>query len=712
MFDGAALVTGAEVVQDTTAQDQTVIPGIDGETSTDSNTNDSSDSDAHWFSGLSLSAPSDRKEIVFIDTSVEDYQALLEGIDPNADVILLDSTRDGIEQMAQALNGRTDIDAIHLIAEGNEAELHLGTSFLTQEAISGRYANLFTQIGQSLSADADLLIYGCNFGQGEAGQDAMESLAELTGADIAASTDRTGHVTEYADWELEVATGTIETSIAIGEATQAAWEGALATYTVTTTTDGGAGSLRQAIIDANTNSGTDTITFVGNGTYTLTLTGTGEDAAATGDLDITDDLILIGNGTGSTVIDGGGNDRVFHLLGTSTATMSGITIQSGSSGNDGGGIWIDNSSVLNISDAILTGNDGDAGSGGGEGGAVHVHGTLNANRVLFSGNTAKVGGAIHFHGAIGGSLTNVTISGNTSSNQGGGIWTDTPITLTNSTVTLNSANDAGGISANSTTVIISNTIVSGNIAPGGHDDVRGDFSSDGFNLIEVAGSATGFGSDITGVSANLGVLADNGGPTETHALLAGSLAIDAGTAAGAPAVDQRGVTRDANIDIGAFELTSNAPPTVDLDADNSSGATGNGYQVTFTEGDAPTAIADTDTNLVDVDSSSFASVKLTVSGLLDGNAEVLVLDGDTFALATGVPGQDTSGGNYHVVIGTGVGTATVTITKQGGGLFTEGETETLIKAVQYQHTEASVPTDGNRLLDVVLQRAGQSAHVH
>ena len=68
MFDGAAFVTGAEVVQDTTAQDQTTIPGIDGETSTDSNTNDSSASDALWASGLSLSAPSDRKEIVFIDT--------------------------------------------------------------------------------------------------------------------------------------------------------------------------------------------------------------------------------------------------------------------------------------------------------------------------------------------------------------------------------------------------------------------------------------------------------------------------------------------------------------------------------------------------------------------------------------------------------------------------------------------------------------------
>ncbi len=270
MFDGAALATGAEVLQDTSTADQTVIPGIDGEPSGDSDTVDNPD-DALWSSGLSLSATSDRKEIVFIDTSVEDFQTLMEGIDLNAEVILLDSTRDGIEQIAEILNGRTDIDAIHLIAEGNEAQLHLGTTFLTQDAINGQYAQLFTQIGQSLSADADLLIYGCNFGKGDAGLAAMDSLAALTGADIAASTDRTGHLSEFGNWELEVSTGFIETSVVIGEATQEAWEGVLATYTVTNTDDSGAGSFRQAIIDANANAGTDTIQFniAGAGPHTI-----------------------------------------------------------------------------------------------------------------------------------------------------------------------------------------------------------------------------------------------------------------------------------------------------------------------------------------------------------------------------------------------------------------------------------------------------------
>ena len=76
----------------------------------------------------------------------------------------------------------------------------------------------------------------------------------------------------------------------------------------------------------------------------------------------------------------------------------------------------------------------------------------------------------------------------------------------------------------------------------------------------------------------------------------------------------------------------------------------------------------------------------------EGNTAVHVLSGDTLALATGVAGQNTTSSNYHVVIGSGAGTATLTITKQGGGLFSEGETETLIKAIQYQHTDTSAPT--------------------
>jgi len=85
---------------------------------------------------------------------------------------------------------------------------------------------------------------------------------------------------------------------------------------VTTTPDSVSGSLRACIIWANGNPGADTIT-VPSGTYTLTIAGTGEDAAASGDLDITDDIIINGNTVSSTIIDANAIDRVFEILAAS-----------------------------------------------------------------------------------------------------------------------------------------------------------------------------------------------------------------------------------------------------------------------------------------------------------------------------------------------------------------------------------------------------------
>ncbi|MCP5093482.1 MAG: DUF4347 domain-containing protein, partial [Gammaproteobacteria bacterium] len=246
-------------------------------------------------------------EILFIDTAVKDNESLLAGIKSNVEIVYLDPNSDGVEQIAEALDGRSGIEAIHLIAEGNAAELHLGDSFLTQKSISGQYADLFYRIGNSLSENADLLIYGCNFGQGEEGMLAMESLARLTGADIAASVDRTGHINEYGDWELEVNTGQIESSIVISEDVQATWEEAMATYTVSNTNDSGAGSLRQAIIDANANSGTDNIHFdisaaLVGGAHTISLLSALPDITETVIIDGTQDSDFAG--TPIIVLDG------------------------------------------------------------------------------------------------------------------------------------------------------------------------------------------------------------------------------------------------------------------------------------------------------------------------------------------------------------------------------------------------------------------------
>ncbi len=223
LFDGAAVATGAEVLQETTTQEATTIPGSAGEASTESTSAETVD-DALWASGLSLAAPSDRKEIVFIDTSVDDYHMLMEGIAPNAEVILLDPTRDGMEQMAEILGERSDIDAVHLISHGNSGELRVGTGVLNVASMQGEHADELAIIKQALAEEADWLIYGCHFGEGEAGKEAAHMLADLTGADVAASDDLTGHADLGGDWELEYEVGEVESEIVFSVATQAEWE--------------------------------------------------------------------------------------------------------------------------------------------------------------------------------------------------------------------------------------------------------------------------------------------------------------------------------------------------------------------------------------------------------------------------------------------------------------------------------------------------------
>ena len=201
MFDGAALITGAEIIQDQGTQD-THLPDVDAD-STPETFSDPFTNNIDLLSALSTTtASSDRREIVFIDTSVEDYQTLLLGIDPSAEAILLDSTKDGIEQIAEILGDRSEIDAVHIISHGNQGELRLGTGILNLASMQGEYTDELTTINQALTDEADFLIYGCNFGEGAIGQEAASLLAKLTGADIAASDDLSGSSQLGGDWEI------------------------------------------------------------------------------------------------------------------------------------------------------------------------------------------------------------------------------------------------------------------------------------------------------------------------------------------------------------------------------------------------------------------------------------------------------------------------------------------------------------------------------
>ena len=141
------------------------------------------------------------KQIAFVDTRVADYQTLLNGLGADTEVILIDGGN-GLQQMADALAGRSGVDAIHVFSHGSVGALQLGDTLLNSDTLN-TYAPLLAQIGQSLTAEGDLLLYGCNVAQGEAGQAFVESIARVTQADVAASNDLTGNAALGGDWSLE-----------------------------------------------------------------------------------------------------------------------------------------------------------------------------------------------------------------------------------------------------------------------------------------------------------------------------------------------------------------------------------------------------------------------------------------------------------------------------------------------------------------------------
>ncbi|MFZ4624861.1 MAG: DUF4347 domain-containing protein, partial [Rhodoferax sp.] len=122
-----------------------------------------------------------QKSLVFIDTRVANYQSLIAGLPADSEVILIDGGN-GLQQMADALAGRSGVEAIHIFSHGSAGAVQLGDTLLSSANLNA-YASQLASIGQSLTAEGDLLLYGCNVGASAAGQSFVESIARITQAD-------------------------------------------------------------------------------------------------------------------------------------------------------------------------------------------------------------------------------------------------------------------------------------------------------------------------------------------------------------------------------------------------------------------------------------------------------------------------------------------------------------------------------------------------
>jgi hypothetical protein len=331
------------------------------------------------------------------------------------------------------------------------------------------------------------------------------------------------------------------------------------TITVTNLDDDGPGSLRQAIDDADPG---DTIEFAAGLTGTITLT--------TGELDIREDLTINGPGADRLTVSGNHDSRVFDIFDVDV-TITGLTIADGDAGV-GGGIYCERTG-LDLIGCTIRDCDGDDGGGI----CVYLDSELYMENCTVSGNWAEEdgGGICSWWSDL--ELVNCTVSDNEADDgDGGGICVDEAcLYMEFCTVTDNWANDRGGGVYYDPGAAdcggFDNTIFYGNDCVGDGEDFWGEFRSYGYNLIgdlyddydELANPGT----DIFDEDPMLGPLQDNGGPTETHALLAGSPAIDAGSCEAADAdieTDQRGVERPQGeaCDIGAYEyeVRVNPPP--------------------------------------------------------------------------------------------------------------------------------------------------------
>lgn len=333
-----------------------------------------------------------------------------------------------------------------------------------------------------------------------------------------------------------------------------------ATITVTNTNDSGAGSLRQAIADAHDG---DAVQVGVSGTITL----------ATGELLVDKSIAIRGPGSDSLTVDGNLASRVFYVGSGVTATIAGLTVANGdvqfSGLPSGGGIYNDHA-TLSVDSCSVSSSY----AGWGGGGVCNSGGTLTLTNSTVTGNWAAapysegIGGGIYNEA---GTLTvsNCTISGNGGlayTPFGGGVYNANAgtMTITNSTLSGNSALYGGGGIYNDGTVTIGNSIF-GNAGAGNIVSYFGVVLSDGYNLSsdDASGFLTATGDQIN-ADPMLGPLQDNGGPTFTHGLLAGSPAIDAGDPnfTPPPNYDQRGAgferVVNGRVDIGAFEVQ---PPT-------------------------------------------------------------------------------------------------------------------------------------------------------
>jgi|GEM_PF-5070794 len=311
VFDAAAVTTLAEADDEKRAGDR----ANDGEEPSDDG------SDAASLAEAAGLEPSDRGagrvEVVVVDPTVENAGAIVAGLPAGIEVLILERNDEGVAAIADALAGRHDIDALHIISHGEAGRLMLGQTEVTAGTVARDRAQ-WGAIGAAFAPEGDLLLYGCDVGRGDQGAALLAGLAEATGTDVAASTNATGAAAAGGDWELEVTDGSIDTdTLAVEDfdhvlaAPPAPGGGGATNVNVTLAANTADADICQALTNAFTqaNDSGDSVTLNGP---------SGRQFALSGTLDVADGVKIVGSGIDNlTITSGTGTAGALRLTGDS-----------------------------------------------------------------------------------------------------------------------------------------------------------------------------------------------------------------------------------------------------------------------------------------------------------------------------------------------------------------------------------------------------------
>ena len=597
-------------------------------------------------SPISPSSTSDIRQLLIIDSRLPDSQSLLAGLDSNTAVIYLNDQQDGLSQISAALEGYNQLDAVQIVSHGSPASLQLGASTIDTETLLAQQVQLESW-RDALSDDADILLYGCNVADGEAGREFVDTLAELTGADIAASDDLTGAASLGGDWELESTNGEIDADLL----TPVEFNSLLTTGKVIAGDgSGGGGGGSNGLYSAGDggDGGGDNDTLQGMAGNDV-LFGDGHGGAGGDKFLDSSGNDGRGGGGDDTLNGGGGDDILFGDGFNGVASFS--TISSELAGGSGGSAAYPPAG---------TAGAGGTGFGGAAGGATETAGTHGGDDQVSIDDT----GQTHWNSiksAIDDSfqLSTYLLSLETGAGDdilNGGAGSDYLFGMGGNDTFVFEIDDAGASDEDA-------VYDWGN----GTDKIKLTLSGEALNEAAV--------NQVLSTQANDGedriFVYSNGGKQVTVRLIG----------------KKDTVLTASNFEKGTASL--NQPPAVDLDGNDSSGATDGNFNTSFTEGGGSVAIVDSDVSLSDVEGDDIQTVTVTLTNDQNGADEYLT----------------STAANANITVSNN-NTDTITLTNAGSA--SAADFEAVLQGIKWANSSDD-PGSTNRTVTVVANDGSNGA---